>query len=400
MKLKESLLTIMIMVFFIFANAANQAVLVHNTRQDIEACKGKLKLKLVRVWGGDEEEDENKFFKTPFSVVKEKQGLVYICDSHNHHIKVFEDSGQYVRTIGRRGRGPGDLYCPSFMTLSPDGDLVVLELSGHRIQRFNPEGKSKKIIKTDDHIYWVGVTSKNQLLVYDPNKTFNSRKLLSLWDDRGNTVKEIGTYHDKIKTFLGSDKLSFAIDEQDNIYAMNMKAPVIRKYTPDGTMIMAVTFDFPFEAPVKISLNERGDEIKRVEKGDYEEEFREKRQGGSVTIQRKGKKRRLLCRHMGMDPEKRIYLVTSKRIRTLDEISKGPIVMWSQKFVKVIDREKASEQKLDYLRILVFNPEGKVIAEAPLNTYCDGMYVNGNRMFIMDSAMNQCILEYEIQIED
>jgi len=375
-------------------------VLVHNTRQDIDACKGKLKLKLVRVWGGDEEEDENKFFKSPSHVVIDKKGLVYICDSHNHHVKVFEHSGKYVRTIGRRGRGPGDVYCPNFMTLSPDGDLVVLELSGYRIQRFNPEGKSKKIIKTDDPIYWVGVTSKNQLLVYDPKKTLHSRKLLSLWDNRENTIKEIGTYHDKVKTILGSDKLSFAIDEQDNIYAMNMKAPVIRKYAPDGTMIMAVTFDLPFEVPVKISLNERGDEIKRVEQGNYTEEFRGTRRSDSVTIQRKGEVRRLLCRYMGMEPGKRIYIVTLKRIRTIDEISKGPLVMWSEKFVKVLNREKASEQKLDYLRILVFNSERKVIAESPLTTRCENMYINGNRLFIMDSFVNQRILEYEILIED
>ena len=400
MKRKDAFLIAVFFGLCIFVNAADQAVLVHNTRQDIETCKGKLKLKLVRVWGGDEEEDEHKFFKTPIYVVMDKQGLVYICDSHNHHIKVFEDSGKYVRTIGRRGRGPGDLYCPIFMTLSPDGDLLVLELSGYRIQRFNPEGKSKKIIKTHDYIYWVGVTSKDQLLVYDPQKTLHSRKLLSLRDDRGNTVKEIGAYHDKAKTFLGSDKLSFAIDDEDNIYAMNRKAPVIRKYTPDGKMVMAITFDPPFELPVKISLNERGDEIKRVEDEDYTDEYRETRSGKSITIQGEGKRRKGVCSYIGMDPEKRIYLVTLKRIRTIEEIKKGPIVMWSKKFVKVVDREKASEQKLDYLRILVFNPEGKVIAEAPLSTRCTNMYVSGNRMFIMDTAINQRILEYEMHFED
>jgi hypothetical protein len=37
-------------------HAADRAVLVHNTLQDIEKCKGKLQLKLIRVWGGDEED--------------------------------------------------------------------------------------------------------------------------------------------------------------------------------------------------------------------------------------------------------------------------------------------------------------------------------------------------------
>lgn len=165
-------------------------------------------------------------------------------------------------------------------------------------------------------------------------------------------------------------------------------------------MVMAITFDPPFELPVKISLNERGDEIKRVEDEDYTDEYRETRSGKSITIQGEGKRRKGVCSYLGMDPEKRIYLVTLKRIRTIEEIKKGPIVMWSKKFVKVLDREKASEQKLDYLRILVFNPEGKVIAEAPLSTRCTNMYVSGNRMFIMDTAINQRILEYEMHFED
>lgn len=44
-----------------FIHGADRAVLVHNTLRDIEKCKGKLQLKFIRLWGGHEEEDENKF---------------------------------------------------------------------------------------------------------------------------------------------------------------------------------------------------------------------------------------------------------------------------------------------------------------------------------------------------
>ncbi len=400
LKLKESLLPIMILVFCIFAAAADRAVLVYNTRQDTEACKGKLKMKLVRVWGGEEEEDENKFFKTPSSMVMDKKGLVYICDTHSHNVKVFEHSGKYVRTIGERGKGPGDLYGPIFISLYPNGDLVVSESGGYRIQRFNTEGKSKKIIKVDSYVPWLGVTSKNQLVVYDHYKTLRSRKLLSIWNDRGKNIKKIGTYHDKFRTFLGSDKLFFAIDDEDNIYAMNKMAPVIRKYSPDGTMVLAITFEPPFELPVKISLNDRGDEIKRVEEVNYTEKFKETRSGKTINIQRKGKKRKSVCQYIGIDPEGRIYLITSKRILTEEERKKGPSIIGNMDFIKVIKGEEPLDQEQNHLRFLVFNAQGKVIAEAPLTTYCDGMYVNGNRMFVMDSYINQRILEYDIQIEE
>jgi hypothetical protein len=399
-KLKKSLLIIMILIFCIFVNATERAVSIHNNRQDITSCEGKLKLKLVRIWGGEEEEDENKFFKSPINMLIDKQGLVYICDQHSHFIKVFKGSGEYIRTIGRKGKGPGDLYGPIFMSLYPDGDLVVSEKGGLRIQHFSPKGKSKKIKKVDRYARWLGVTSKNQLVVYEHYKTLRSSKLLSIWNDRGKTIKEIGTYHDKVRTFLGSDKLSFAIDDEDNIYAMNRLAPVIRKYAPDGTMIMAITFEPPFDLPVKISLNERGDEIKRVEEGDYTDKYRETRSGKSINIQGTGKRRKSVCKHMAIDTGKRIYVVTYKRLLTLEEIRRGPSIIGSHDFIKVIKREDPLDKEQNYLGVLVFNHEGKAIAEAPLTTYCDGIYVNGNRMFIIDGLINQRILEYEMQIED
>jgi hypothetical protein len=400
MKLKKFLLPIVILIFCNIAVAAKRSVLVHNTYQDIEACKDKLKLRLVRIWGGDEEEDENKFFKSPSHVVMDKKGLVYICDSHRHHIKVFEHSGKYVRTIGERGRGPGDLYWPIFMAFYPDGDLVVSELGGYRIQRFNTTGKSKKIIKVGSIVSWLGVTSKNQLLVYDHDKTFHSRRLVSLWNERGKSIKEVGVYHDKARSYSASDKLFFAMDSEDNIYAMNRKVPVIRKYAPEGTMALAITFEPPFELPVKISLNDQGDEIRRVEEENYMEEFRENRRGNSITIQRRGRGRVNVSLYMDIDPEKRVYIVTLKRIRTLDEIKKGPSVIASKNFIKVIKGDYPLDREINHLRILVFNPKGKAIAEASLTTYCDGIYINGNRMFVIDGYINQRILEYEIQIED
>jgi hypothetical protein len=132
---------------YLFVHAADRAVLVHNTLHDIESCKDKLQLKLIRVWGGEEEEDENKFFKTPYSVAVEHNQLIYICDIHNHFVKVFSNSGDYVRTIGRRGQGPGDLYGPNYITFIPGGDLLVYEMGNRRIQWFSSNGKSKHILK-------------------------------------------------------------------------------------------------------------------------------------------------------------------------------------------------------------------------------------------------------------
>jgi len=404
--IKIACLVIMAVLFCIYLNAVNRAVLVHNSIEEIEARIGKLKLELIRIWGGDEEDDENKFFRNPISVaVDEKARLVYICDQHSHCVRVFKDSYEYVRTISQRGRGPGDSYLPGAITLSPGGDLIVLEPSGFRIQRFSPEGKSKQIFKFNrDILRWVGVTSKDELVVYNPAQTIRTGKLISILDRKGKTVKEIGTYHDKSKNTLESEKLFFSVDDGDNFYAANTRTPVIRKYSPEGTLSMAVTYDVLYEIPpVEISINSNGNEIKIIRAEENTDTVREKGGKKGLMIQRvkgKGKTKLGVCGAFGTDSRQRMYIVCRRRFLTEKE-ERAAYILWNSN--KII-RENVDYDIVDKIndinRLVVFNPEGRVIAAANLETFCDGIYISENRLFIVDGYLYQRIIEYKMHFEN
>jgi sugar lactone lactonase YvrE len=394
-------------IFFqsITGDEISRAVLVHNSIKDIEACKGKLKLELVRVWGGDKEEDENKFFNYPLSVaVDEKNALVYILDQMEHCIKVFKSSGEYVRTIGQRGKGPGDIYSPFTVSLAPDGDIVVYELGGSRIQRFSAVGKSKKIIKMERQpLAWVyGVTSKNEIVFYNVDRTLKTKKLVSILDNDGKVIKEIGTYHDKSNDFLASEKLCITIDSDDNIYAANKGTPVIRKYCPDGKLLMAFTFKLPFKTePVEISLNDRGDEIKIVREDEDQEQVQVTKKGNTTSVQRVKMRGmpRVGTSAIGVDWQQRIYIMTRRRLLTEKE-RRATSIGWG--FDK-IDRSRVDYdivENIDANMVMVFSPEGKIVAEAALTTFCDGIHVSGNRIFIIDGTLNQRVLEYRMHFVD
>ena len=381
--------------------SSDRAVLVRNTLKEIANVKGKLHLELIRVWGGDIEEDENKFFNNPSSIAIDGNKWVYICDRHNHCIKVFDYSGSYLRTIGRKGQGPGDLYGPKQIVITPESDLLVSEWGGLRFQWFSSEGKSKRILKYKSTVDWMSVTSRNSIAIYDSSRTFLHKKLIVIMEKDGKVLREFGKYHDKAKNYIAAEKLKFSIDKSDNIYAANMGTPVIRKYTPEGKLQLVITFETPFEIPVEITLNSKGDEIDRKEEVYNNEGVKIINNNNGISIQSdKGKKREKygICSALGTDSQNRIYVVTRRRILTEVEES-GTYVSGNLSW---LNRDKVNYDIVDNIdvnQLLVFDSIGKIIALAQMTTFCDDLYIHNDRIFVIDGFLNQRIMEYGVRFE-
>ncbi len=69
----------------------------------------------------------------------EHDNKFYLVDNQSHKIWVTDQKGQLLRTIGRKGQGPGDLNGPVSIALKGD-TLLVLEKENSRISLFNNSG--------------------------------------------------------------------------------------------------------------------------------------------------------------------------------------------------------------------------------------------------------------------
>jgi hypothetical protein len=354
-------------------------------------------MKLIRIWGGDEEEDENKFFKTPSSVTVDNNQLVYICDQHNHCVKVFNNKGKYLHTIGRRGQGPGDLYGPKYIIHTIEENLLVYELCNRRFQWFDKSGKSKRILKCNVNADWIGQTSLHEIAVYDSMKTFRNRKLISIIGNKGKLLREFGMYHDKSKNYLSSEKLKFAIDSRDKIYAANANTPVIRKYSSGGKLLKVITFETPFEILVEITLNSSGDEIERKEEIYEDGKVKVVQKKSGISIQHEDKRTKYgVCIAIGIDSQNRIYVISQRRSLTEKE-SKGFAIYGNQcEYIKRDRVDYSVVENIDAYRLMVFDKTGKIIAQCTLTTVCENLYLFKNRIFFIDGYYNQRILEYEL----
>ncbi len=69
-------------------------------------------------------------------------GLLYVADTHEHQILVFDRDGKVRRSIGSYGQGSGQFVYPTDVAFDPDGLMYVSEYGGNdRIQVFDKDGR-------------------------------------------------------------------------------------------------------------------------------------------------------------------------------------------------------------------------------------------------------------------
>lgn len=76
---------------------------------------------------GLEEQPAEYQFGQPIAVRTDVEGNIYVADRASKYIKVFDQDGNYLRSLGGRGRGPGEFQEMEFMEWTPEGNLVLMD---------------------------------------------------------------------------------------------------------------------------------------------------------------------------------------------------------------------------------------------------------------------------------
>jgi hypothetical protein len=74
------------------------------------------------------------------SVATDSRGRIYVLEGMAQEIRVFDSTGVYLHTIGRRGHGPGEFSGASELDLGPGDTLRVLDDGLMRFSVFAPDG--------------------------------------------------------------------------------------------------------------------------------------------------------------------------------------------------------------------------------------------------------------------
>ncbi len=80
-------------------------------------------------------------FNLPKDIAVGPDGRIYVVDSSNFRVQVFEADGTYVHTFGSIGVQPGQFSRPKGLDTDPDGNVYVTDAAFGNFQIFDPAGQ-------------------------------------------------------------------------------------------------------------------------------------------------------------------------------------------------------------------------------------------------------------------
>ncbi|MFN1834884.1 6-bladed beta-propeller [Balneola sp. MJW-20] len=170
--------------------------------------------------------------------------LIYVFDNSIQQVRLLSRSGQLLKSIGRKGSGPGEFGAGFDMKVDNSGKIYVSDLNLSRVSIFNPDGSLNQTVnvKNGQRLALLGSGNFVQTIAAEEN-------IISLMDSEGNEIMKLGNFGSApmLNAALSPELESDGVDQ---IFTAFTYAGYIVSYDTDGNKIFtSTTISQPGEMP-------------------------------------------------------------------------------------------------------------------------------------------------------
>ncbi|HEX5133437.1 MAG TPA: hypothetical protein VFX92_13255 [Candidatus Krumholzibacteria bacterium] len=204
---------------------------------------------------GANDDDTSDFFARPADIVADAHFNFFVLDNGLYCVKQFDPNGRQIRTIGRRGPGPGELEYPTAIALDDIGRVYVAD--GLFVEVFDSTGiflDQWHIASSDGFIHSLEI---------DPTTRWTYATCLDILEQT--IIHVSGPDHENIFSFCDSWGKSRDIDllaegafgggkidlaDDGSVYFTQLTPYEIRKFSAAGDLLWTVRrMDSPVTRP-------------------------------------------------------------------------------------------------------------------------------------------------------
>jgi DNA-binding beta-propeller fold protein YncE len=185
-------------------------------------------------------------------VAADGSGNIYVADTYNNRIQVFDSSGTFVKAWGQKGDDPGNLARPWDVAVDGEGTVYVADTYNHRVQKFDVNGVSlghwgQKGKEEGNFAFLSGIALGPDGAVYTVDAKMNR---VQVFDNQGNFLRSWGTTGIGPGDFV--TPMGLTVDERGNVYVADSKMRRVQKFDSQGRYLAAFTDSLTYPVDVAI----------------------------------------------------------------------------------------------------------------------------------------------------
>jgi len=193
-------------------------------------------------------------FLKPCGVAADGSGNIYVADTYNSRIQVFDSSGTFMKAWGQKGTGSGSLARPWDVAVDGEGNVYVADTYNYRIQKFDLNGVylgqwGQKGKGNGDFAFLSGIFVGPDGSIYTVDAKLHR---VQVFDNQGRFLRSWGSKGKGSGSFVSP--FGLAVDGSGNVYVADSKMRRVQKFDSQGRFLAAFTDRLTY--PVDIAIDQ------------------------------------------------------------------------------------------------------------------------------------------------